>query len=316
MESREIVLRAIEHRCPPRLPITYCNRDFDHSDILANGMGGAAGFVPSEPGMTEWGFVWGSLDKTMGQPHNHPLADPDRIAGYVAPDPLLPERYAHLPGWLEANRDKFLRGSIGITGFNQVTFLRGFEAFLEDLAMEPDRANRLMDIVFDFENAAIARLCEYPFDCIVFGDDWGTQKGLMISPKQWRQLFKPRYAEQFAMIRKSGKKVWFHCCGNIGAVIEDFIEIGVDVLELLQPDVFGIEWLARNFGGRVCFCCSVDHQRVASTGTPDEIEAYVDRLVRTLGAFDGGFIGYIEDYNSLGMTEENYQAIRRAFHAR
>jgi uroporphyrinogen-III decarboxylase len=135
----------------------------------------------------------------------------------------------------------------------------------------------------------------------------------MISPEIWREVFRPRYFEQFELVHQAGKKVWFHSCGNIRPIIPDLIDIGVDVLELLQPDVFGIERLSEEFGGQVCFCCSVDHQRLALTGTRDAIFAYVRRLNDQLGSFDGGFIGYIEDYGTLGMSEQSYQWICEAF---
>jgi hypothetical protein len=100
----------------------------------------------------------------------------------------------------------------------------------------------------------------------------------------------------------------------VHAIIGDLIKTGVDVIELLQPDVMGIERLAQDFGGKVCFCCSVDHQRRAISGTRDEIFDYARRLRDTLGAFNGGYIAYVEDYACLGMDEEHYQWIREAFH--
>ncbi len=316
MTSREIVYRAIEFRDPPRTPIIYCNRDFEDSDVIGAGPAAAAGWEPSEPGMTEFGYVWESLDATMGQPHARPLADWDRIDDYVPPDPHAPGRFDALPAWCEQEKDRFriCSASVAITGFNNATFLRGYEEFMMDLALHPDRVERLLDIVFGFEDAIIDEVCKFDFDCIKFGDDWGTQHGLMVSLDTWRKFFRPRYADQFARIHAAGKKVWFHSCGDVHSILGDFIDIGVDVLELLQPDVFGIDRLADEFGGKVCFCCSVDHQRVAVPGTKDEIFAYAEKLVKRLGAFDGGFIAYIEDYSSLGMTEQNYQWIREAFH--
>lgn len=315
MTSKEVVLRAIEFRDPPRVPINYCNRDFECSDVLATGYAPAPGFAPTLPGETEWGYVWHTLDGTMGQPERHPLADPASIASYTPPDPMAPGRLDHLPAWIEANRDRFLRLSVGISGFNQATFLRGFEAFLMDLHIDPARAEAVLDFVFDFENGLIDQAVKLPVDCICFGDDWGAQDGLLISPRVWRKVFRPRYADQFARIRRAGKKVWFHTCGNVWDIIPDLIELGVDVLELLQPDVFGLDRLARTFGGHVCFCCAVDHQRRAIHGSREEILAYARQLNQSLGAFHGGFIGYVEDYSSLGMSENNYQWVREAFHA-
>ncbi len=314
MTSKEIVLRAIEFRDPPRVPINYCNRDFDSSDVLAAGAAAAAGFAPTVPGETEWGYVWHTLDGTMGQPTRSPLQDPERVGSYVPPDPFAAGRFDHVPAWIEANQEKFLRFSVGISGFNQATFLRGFEEFLMDLHTDPALAERVLDFVFDFENGLIDQAAKLPVDCICFGDDWGTQDGLLISPRVFRKVFKHRYADQFARAHRAGKKVWFHTCGDVWAIIPDLIEVGVDVLELLQPDVFGVERLAREFGGKVCFCCSVDHQRRALKGTRDEIHAYARLLNESLGSHHGGFIGYVEDYASLGMSEDNYQWVREAFH--
>jgi hypothetical protein len=293
--------------------MSYSNRDLECSDVVTVGFAPAAGFTPERPGMTEWGYAWRSLDETMGQPDSHPLADPAAINAYRPPEPGGSERTAHLPAQLEANADRFVKANLGITGFNQATFLRGYEAFLDDLVTAPERAEHVLDLVFGFENAIIDRLCALPVDALQFYDDWGTQNGLMISPAMWRRVFKPRYAEQFARIRRSGKKVWFHSCGHVHAMIADMIEIGADVLELLQPDVMGMERLAGDFGGQVCFCCSVDHQRVALTGTREDIQDCADRLVQNLGSHDGGLIACIEHYGILGMTDETYGWIREAF---
>jgi hypothetical protein len=313
MDSRELVLRALEFRGPPRLPMNYGNRDLECSDVATVGIAAARGFTPRQPGETEWGYIWNTLDGTLGQPHSHPLADWRCLDRYCPPDPSGPERTAHLPSQLAANRGRFVKANMGITGFNQATFLRGFEAFLDDLVSAPERAERVLDLVFDFEAGIISQYCALPLDAVQFYDDWGTQQGLMISPALWRRIFRPRYAEQFARLHAAGKKVWFHSCGHVHAILGDLIEIGVDVLELLQPEVMGMERLAADFGGRVCFCCSVDHQRVALSGTQDEIRRYADRLCDQLGAFDGGFIACIEDYRIMGMTDQSYQWLREAF---
>lgn len=314
MTAKEIVCRAIERTGPPRIPINYCNRDFEFSDTGGVGYAPAAGFSPAAPEMTEWGYVWQRLDATMGQPRVRPLADWEKATDYAPPDPFAPGRLDHLPAALAEQGDKFVKFGLGITGFNQATFLRGFEDFLMDLHAAPERAERVLDMVFGFENGIIERLGDTAVHAVSFGDDWGTQRGLIISPELWRKVFRPRYAEQFARVRAPGKKVWFHTCGNVWEIIGDLIDIGADVLELLQPDIFGVERLAAEFGGKVCFCCAVDHQRRAIHGTREEIIAYARLLRDKLGAYDGGFIAYIEDYASLGMDEQHYQWIREAFH--
>jgi hypothetical protein len=324
MTRKQIVYAAIDRTGPPRLPINYCNRDFDSSDTIGVGFAAARDFVPSEPGATEWGYVWEALDKTMGQPRSHPLAEWDRIDTYVPPNPYAPGRFDALNEQLAPWRDRFIKFGVGISGFNQATFLRGFESFMTDLYTDRDRVERVLDIVFNFENGLIDQAVQYPVDCVAFGDDWGTQKGLMIAPELWREVFRARYEDQFARIHRAGNKVWFHTCGDVSAIIGDLIDVGIDVIELLQPDLLGVERLACEFGGKVCFCCSVDHQAGAFhsepplsraiSGTRDEIFAYARFLRDTLGTFSGGFIAYIEDYACLGMSEQNYQWIREAFH--
>jgi len=265
--------------------------------------------------MTEWGYAWKTLDDTMGQPDIRPLADPAALSTYQPPDPYAPGRFDGLDAAIAQHPERFAKFGLGITGFNIATFLRGFGELLMDFYLEPQQAERIVDLVFDYETGLIEQAVQHPIDAVTFGDDWGTQKGLMVQPELWRRVFKPRYAAQFARVHRGGKKVWFHTCGDVWAILPDLIEVGVDVLELLQPDIFGVERLAKTFGGQVCFCCSIDHQRRAISGTRDEIFAYARLLRDMLGAFNGGYIAYIEDYASLGMSEQNYQWIRQAFHS-
>lgn len=157
MDPREVVLRAIAFRGPPRLPMNYGTRDLECSDVATVGIAAARGFTPRQPGQTEWGYTWHTLDGTLGQPGSHPLADWRGLDRYLPPDPSGPERTAHLPAQLAANRGRFVKANMGITGYNQATSPRGFEAFSDDLVSAPDRAARVLDLVFDLHYAD--RLC-------------------------------------------------------------------------------------------------------------------------------------------------------------
>lgn len=291
----------------------FFNKDLEKSDILSTGYDSAADFKYKNTNISEWGFVWERLDNTMGQPKNPPITSWKALNTYKVPDPHAPGRFDHIQSFIDSNPDKYMIGSIGLTGFNFVTFLRGFESVMEDLYLDRANLEGLIDIVFNFEKEIIQEFGKFNLDAISFGDDWGTQTSLMISPKLWREIFKPRYAEQFELVHKHGKHVYFHSCGQIAEIIPDLIEIGADILNLNQPDLFGVEELGRKFGGKVCFSCPVDHQTVAITGTRNEISDYVKRLKESLGSFNGGFIAYIEEYSSIGMTDENYKNIVEAF---
>ena len=130
----------------------------------------------------------------------------------------------------------------------------------------------------------------------------------MVSPALWRLLFKPRYARQFALAHELGLHVWYHCCGEFLAIMEDFHEIGVDVLNISQPNVNDIAEVGRRLRGRQCFMVPISYQTVSIQGTPEEIHAKARRLYDCLAVPQGGFIGYVEEYRVMGMSEANYRA--------
>jgi len=121
------------------------------------------------------------------------------------------------------------------------------------------------------------------------------------------------YERQFRLAHDLGLAVYFHCCGQISNIIPDLIEIGVDLLNLSQPNLYDIPELGRRYGGQVCFVCPVSYQTTSITGTHAEIFHDVETLVAHLGRFRGGLVGYVEEYQSIGMSEANYQACVEAF---
>jgi uroporphyrinogen-III decarboxylase len=312
MNSKERVRRAIEFTGPDRVPLLYFNKDKDLSDIVLLPFGRAATFHDPNPDVTEWGYAWEKIDGTMGQPKEHPIKSWEDFDRFVPPDPDAPGRFDHLPTLIGREKDRYLIGDLVITGFTVATFLRGFENTMEDMLLEPENFERLLDMVFEYESRIADQFVAHGVDAIYFGDDFGSQQSLMMSPELWRKYIKPRYQRQFERVHAAGKHVYFHCCGQISEILPDLVEIGCDVLNLNQPDIFGMEALSK-YKGRVCFNCPVDHQTVAIHGTRDEIRAYVKCLHESLGSPEGGYIGYIEEYSSVGMSASNYEAIKEAF---
>ena len=107
--------------------------------------------------------------------------------------------------------------------------------------------------------------------------------------------------------------MWFHSCGNIADIIPDFHEIGVDVMNISQPNVVDLARAGDSLRGQQCFMAPVSYQTTSITGTREEIFIEAERLYRELGTDRGGFIGYVEEYQSIGLPEENYQACVDAF---
>jgi len=237
----------------------------------------------------------------------------DLLASWNAPDSYAPGRLDALKTMVAGNPDRYVMGSLGITGFNLVTFIRGFENVMTDFYLEPENLESLIGKVIDFESGMIRQMCECGVDAIAFGDDWGTQASLMVHPDLFRRFFKPHFKRQFDLVKSYGCQVYFHSCGQVYEILDDLVESGVDILNMNQPDIFPLEHLGKGFRGRVCLNCPIDHQTVALSGNEEDIREYAARLCRKLGTEHGGYIAYIEDYHSIGMSEGNYQAICRVF---
>ncbi len=312
MTSRERVKRAINMQRPDHIPILFFNKDQEQSDIILIDV--ERHFIGENKDISEWGFKWERLDKTMGMPKDALIDNIDEVDKYVVPNPYDARRFEdvdRIKG--KYGKDKYYLASLALTGFTVMTFIRGFAAVLEDLYINKEQIGRLADMVFNFEEDIIRQLKSYGFDGVAFFDDWGTQENLMISPGMWREFFKPRYRKQFKLAHEEGLDVYFHCCGKIDDIIPDFIEIGVDMLNLSQPNIFDIEQIGKDWGGKVCFVCPVSYQTTSISGTKEEIYNDVKRLMDNFGCFNGGLIGYIEEYSSIGMTDENYWNCANAF---
>ncbi len=220
---------------------------------------------------------------------------------------------ARAPEFFELCEDRYRLASLDLSGFTVYMLLRGFENSMTDFLTEPDRAGRLLDLIFDWECDVMRMAAGNGFDGIHFADDWGTQSGLMISPSLWRRLFKPRYRRQCDLAHQLGLDVWFHCCGNLTEIAADFHEIGVDVLNIAQPNVVDVAAVSARLRGTQCFLIPISYQTVSISGTPEEIYAEAQRLYDLLGTPAGGFIGYVEEYSCMGMSAGNYRACAEAF---
>jgi len=264
--------------------------------------------------VNEWGYRLEKLDDgTMGHPTRPAIPDWDAARAFHAPALRPEERTASVPAFLERSGDRYRLASLDLSGFTVYTLLRGFENSMVDFLLEPERFAWLMDLICDFECELMDMAARHGFHGIHLADDWGTQTGLMIAPALWRGLFKPRYRRQFERAHRLGLHVWYHCCGDFAEIAEDFHEIGADVLNISQPNVVDIDLVGRRLRGKQCFMMPISYQTVSIRGTPEEIHAEARRLYDALAGPAGGFIGYVEEYGCMGMSEENYRACAEAF---
>ncbi len=130
-------------------------------------------------------------------------------------------------------------------------------------------------------------------DIFWFGDDFATDRGLMMSPEHWRKFLKPTYEKVFNLAKSHGRKTWFHCCGNFREVMPDMIDIGMDVWETTQVHLPGNEpeVLKREYGKDICFYGAINTQQTLPFGTPEEVRAEVRERIRVLGKGGGYIVG-------------------------
>ena len=318
LPRHERVRRAIEFRRPDRVPIVFWNRDQSEGDLLlyhlSLGAPGEGTVNAWDWSLNEWGYRLEKLgDGTMGHPVAPAYAALPRAGEIRMPALREMERMSAAPTFFAACEDRYRLASLDLSGFTVYTLLRGFENAMQDFLLDPEGFAGLMDRIIDFECDLMRMAARHGFHGLHFADDWGTQTRLMISPALWRRLFKPRFARQFALAHELGLHIWYHCCGEFLPIMEDFREIGADVLNISQPNVNNIAEVGRRLRGRQCFMMPISYQTVSITGTPADIHAEALRLHKLLAAPDGGFIGYVEEYGVMGMSAENYRACGAAF---
>jgi uroporphyrinogen decarboxylase len=180
--------------------------------------------------------------------------------------------------------------------FERAIGLMGMENFLPKMVGNPEFAIALLTQITDLCKSMMGHfLAELGsnVDMVKIGDDLGTQAGLMISPKMYRELLKPLHADYIKFIKENtNAKVFFHTDGDVFDLVDDFIEIGVDILNPIQTSagkMANLEALKKRYGDDLIFCGAIDTQNILPYGSPDQVRQEVRRVINTLGP-GGGYI--------------------------
>ena len=212
------------------------------------------------------------------------------LVKYVLPDLANPKRYSglskqvqhwHSQGFAVAGLPPHLGGELFETAWR----LRGFENFMLDLL---DR-NEIIDYLLDqltsmlIENALI--LARAGIDILLLDDDVAMPTGLLISPDTWRYHFKDRMARVINIAREESPEllIFYHSDGNFTRLIPDLVDIGINVINPVQPDCMDGAAIKREFGDRLAMWGTVGTARLWDEGTPDQIRTEVRRCMETMG---------------------------------
>jgi uroporphyrinogen decarboxylase len=270
------------------------------ADILAIApvapIAGTTRILPDGRIRNEWGMTFrsaGLYDEFAEYPLSVAEAASD-IQNYPFPEADAPGRFALAESMMGEYSRKFgIIGDVETMFFELSWYMTGMEKFLTDLMSEKEYLMLLMDKIMNYIIECGIRLIKMGVDILWCGDDFGTQNSLLIDPDTWRRLIKPRISYMFSRFRevRPDIKIAWHSCGSIIPIIPDFIEVGLDILNPIQPMAAGMDpgFLKKEFGKDLVFFGGIDVQQLLPFGSPETIRDEVKRRIEILGR-GGGYI--------------------------
>ncbi|MFH1477627.1 MAG: uroporphyrinogen decarboxylase family protein [Verrucomicrobiota bacterium] len=297
MDGWERVKRAIEFQGPDQLPVAgNCMRYAAHGDVVYHfpNMRGVVWWLGDGNGVDEWGCRWISARSgDMGQIREHPLKALNQFAQGLRPDGTDAFRYEPLLSELPDRPDAYHVYCNGPCLFERMHFLRGFDTLLMDMATDPDGFKLFAEWVVQYQEQTIAYLAAHfkgRVHAVRCTDDLGTQLNTIMSPTHFRELLKPYYARVADLCHRHGLHFWLHSCGKIDGLLDDLIDAGLDVINMLQPRIFDLPELGRRFAGRIAFENYPDMQLSVPTGNRQIICQDIAAQLKYLATPQGGYI--------------------------
>ncbi len=307
MTKRDVVLAALQFQPPPYVPWAWdmtqpcARRLMDHlgrdnlSDFIGShflNLGEAIGrFEPVDENHFRdiYGVVWDrTVDKDIGTPVSWPIHAPRDLDNYEWPDPADPTWYQDIADRRAAQPDLFSRYLLGFSLYERAWSLRGMIELLTDMIERPAFVDGLLDAIVDHDLVQIYRALELGVDAVHFGDDYGSQRGLIMGIAHWRRFIKPRLAKMFAPVRGAGKYVSLHSCGKVAELFDDLVEIGLNLFNPFQPEVMDVFALKQQYHGRLAFHGGMSVQKILPFAKVDEVRRQTRRLIEVGRA--GGYI--------------------------
>ena len=218
------------------------------------------------------------------------LAD---FEAYPYPDPQVELDWAGFLTRVKTvqSQDRIAVASMQMTLFEIAWYLRGMETFLMDLVDHPDWVTYHLDRITDIRCECARRYAAAGCDVLSLGDDVSTQLAMMMKVSTWRKYFKPRLARviQAAKETRPDILIFYHGDGNLQAIIPELIEIGVEILNPIQPECMDPVRIKEQYGDRLSFWGTLGTQTVIPFGTPQEVRQACLKMIHTVGR--GGGLG-------------------------
>ena len=305
LTPRELVLEALAKRQTETIPYQLDLTDAVHERLAAyfgnpdfeNGIGNALALernelleaIGSNQVRDMFGVIWSREQKGDFGIVEKILLEEAEFADYIFPEPDEAAIVAKCERLVLRKENQFTMYIIGFSLFERAWSLRGMENFLMDFLLNPEFADELLRRIVDYNLKVIDIVARYPIDCVFFGDDWGQQRGLIMGPSHWRRFIKPELARMYGAVKARGMKVAQHSCGDISELFPDLIELGLDIYNTFQPEIYDVEEMKRLYGAELTFYGGISTQRLLPFAMPEEIKAETRRLMKVIGS-GGGYI--------------------------
>jgi len=175
--------------------------------------------------------------------------------------------------------------------FEHIWGVYGFENILADFVLNPCKVHTILDEISENFAQVASKLASFDIDLLILGDDVGAQKAMIMSPEIWRTFLKPRLASIINAVKKvkAGRFVFYHSDGYIEPIIPELIEIGVDILNPIQPECMEPAKIKQEYGKDLIFFGTVGIQSTLPYGSPEDVKKEVKERIETVGK-DGGLI--------------------------
>jgi uroporphyrinogen decarboxylase len=329
MTRRERVLKAIKHQnsdiCPYNIDLTTQAHDnlisFGLSDVdienFGNHLTGTSYGWQDEiqPGYFKdiFGVVWNKTgaDKDIGVIEGLVLPEPT-LQGFKLPEIDEKRFRTDIEDMIANADDKAIIVAIGFSMFERAWTLRGMENVLMDMLCEAGFLHELLDKICDFNLKLMDIALEYPLDGFHFGDDWGQQKGTIMGQTHWREFIKPRVAKMYAKAKSKGLFVSQHSCGDISDIFGDLIDIGLQMYQTFQPEIYDLKTTKATIGKNLTFWGGISTQRALPYLKPKEVKQLAWDTIKIMGE-NGGYIAAPTHAVPADVPAENIIALVEAF---
>lgn len=238
-----------------------------------------------------WGVGWDLILTEGFNIRYHPLLESDDLTAFRFPEPeerLLLSIKEIDP---KDRENYFILFDQGWTLFERCWLLRGYENLLTDFYFREKEINYLLDGITEFHVEMAKKIIKTnTMDGAYTGDDFATQRDLVMSPEIWRKFFKKRYKKIWEIYKENNLYIFHHSCGNLFKIIPDLIEIGLDVLTPIQPEAINLDQLSVKFGKYLTFFGGISTQKTLPFGSPQDVKKEVFDRIKVLGKNQGYII--------------------------